>query len=277
LSGSELQVASVVLKDVSVDIPIYDVRSKSLLRKMVPSRAVGGGFAEAGSHVIVSALRNISFEAGHGDRVALVGNNGAGKSTLLRVLSEVYPPTTGSVEVTGRISPLFDATLGMSMDATGWENIRMCGRLWGLTRRQVEDSIPDIVDFTELGDYLNIPVRAYSTGMMLRLAFAIATVRAPEVMLIDEVIGVGDARFFDKAFARMRSVVEQSSILFVASHADGILRLLCNKAIWLQAGTLMAYGEIDEVLGAYRGGPEGEDPRHPESGSDVATRAAARI
>jgi ABC-2 type transport system ATP-binding protein/lipopolysaccharide transport system ATP-binding protein len=271
-----MPVASIILKDVSVDIPIYDVSSKSLLRKMVLSRAVGGRFAQAGSHVSVSALKNISFEARHGDRFALVGNNGSGKSTLLRVLSEVYPPTRGSVEVEGRVSPLFDATLGMSMDATGWENIRMCGRLWGLTRSQVEDSIPDIVDFTELGDYLSVPVRTYSTGMMLRLAFAIATVQAPDVMLIDEVIGVGDAKFFQKAFARLRGVVERSSILFVASHADGILRLLCNKAIWLQSGTLMACGDFEEVIAAYRGGQEDQDSRESAASSDMAARAAAR-
>jgi ABC-2 type transport system ATP-binding protein/lipopolysaccharide transport system ATP-binding protein len=255
-------VASIVVKNVSVDIPIYDVSSASL-RKMVLSRAIGGRFAQAGSHVSVSALKNISFEAHHGDRVALVGNNGSGKSTLLRVLSEVYPPTTGSVEVTGRISPLFDATLGMTMDANGWDNIRMCGRLWGLTRAQVEQSIPDIVEFTELGDYLSVPVRTYSTGMVLRLAFAIATVRAPDVLLIDEVIGVGDLKFFAKAFDRLQGVVERSSILFVASHADDILRLLCNKAIWLQNGTLMAYGEINEVIAAYRGAQADPDPQEP--------------
>jgi ABC-2 type transport system ATP-binding protein/lipopolysaccharide transport system ATP-binding protein len=272
-----MQVASIILKDVSVDIPIYDVHSKSLLRKMVLNRAVGGRFAQAGSHVTVIALKNISFEAQHGDRIALVGNNGSGKSTLLRVLSEVYPPTRGSVQVDGRISPLFDATLGMSMDATGWENIRMCGRLWGLTRSQVEDSIADIVGFTELGEYLSVPVRTYSTGMMLRLAFAIATVRAPDVMLIDEVIGVGDARFFEKAFARLRGVVERSSILFVASHADEILRLLCNKAIWLQNGTLMAYGDINEVIAAYRGAQADDDPQKPAADSDVAAPAATQV
>ncbi len=244
--------ASVVVTDVSVAIPIYDVRGSSL-RNAVLSRAIGGRFALAGSHVSVSALKHISFEARHGDRIALVGNNGSGKSTLLRVLSEVYPPTSGDVRVTGRISPLFDATLGMSMDATGWDNIRMCGRLWGLTGSQIEESIPDIVAFTELGDYLSVPVRTYSTGMMLRLAFAIATVRAPDVMLIDEVIGVGDVRFFEKAFTRLRGVVERSSILFVASHADDILRQLCNKAIWLQNGTMMAYGAFEEVIAAYRG------------------------
>src|SRR5258708_24877269 len=222
---------------------------------MVLSRAVGGRFAQAGSHVIVSALKNISFEAQHGDRVALVGHNGSGKSTLLRVLSEVYPPTRGTVRIEGRISPMFETTLGMSMDATGWDNIRICGRLWGLTRSQVEDSIADIVEFTELGDYLSVPVRTYSNGMMLRLAFAIATVRAPDIMLIDEVIGVGDARFFERAFARLRGVVERSSILFVASHADGILRLLCNKPVSLQNGTLMAYDDFEAVIAAHRSGP----------------------
>ena len=122
-------------------IPIYDVRSASL-RKVILSRAIGGRFALAGTHVLVSALKNISFEARHGDRIALVGNNGSGKSTLLRVLSDVYPPTRGHVEITGRISPMFDATLGMTLDATGWDNIRMCGRLWGLSSKEVEDSIP---------------------------------------------------------------------------------------------------------------------------------------
>jgi ABC-2 type transport system ATP-binding protein/lipopolysaccharide transport system ATP-binding protein len=162
----------------------------------------------------------------------------------------------------------------MSMDATGWDNIRMCGRLWGLTRTQVEESIPDIVEFTELGDYLRVPVRTYSTGMMLRLAFAIATVRAPEVMLIDEVIGVGDLRFFTKAFERLRSVVERASILFVASHADDILRQLCNKAIWLQNGTLMAYGEINEVIAAYRGAAADHDPQKAAADPAIAAPAA---
>jgi ABC-type polysaccharide/polyol phosphate transport system ATPase subunit len=267
--------ASIVLKDVSVDIPIYDVRSTSL-RKMVLSRAVGGRFAQAGSHVIVSALKNISFEARHGDRVALVGHNGSGKSTLLRVLSEVYPPTKGTVRIEGRISPMFETTLGMSMDATGWDNIRLCGRLWGLTRSQVEESIPDIVEFTELGDYLSVPVRTYSNGMMLRLAFAIATVRAPDIMLIDEVIGVGDSRFYQKAFARLRGVVERSSMLFVASHAEEILRELCNKAIWLQAGTMMAYGDVNEVLGAYRAAMIGPDAQKPAVDSDIAAPAASQ-
>jgi ABC-2 type transport system ATP-binding protein/lipopolysaccharide transport system ATP-binding protein len=245
-------VVSVALSNVSLDIPIYDVGASSL-RKMVLSKTVGGRFAEAGNHISVHALKNISFEAKDGDRIALVGTNGSGKSTLLRVLSHVYTATSGTVHVEGQVSPMFDATLGMTMDATGYENIRICGRLWGLSPKQIEGSIGDIVSFTELGDYLDVPVRTYSTGMMLRLAFAIATVRDPEILLLDEIIGVGDAAFFEKAFNRLKSVIARSRIIFVASHADGILRLLCDKAIWLHQGELIEYGDIETVLKAYRG------------------------
>jgi homopolymeric O-antigen transport system ATP-binding protein len=140
----------------------------------------------------------------------------------------------------------------MNMDATGMENIQISGTIWGMTRAQIRNSTDDIVDFTELGDYLKVPVRTYSNGMMLRLAFAIATVRDPEILLIDEVIGVGDAGFFKKAFARLLKLVERSRILMLASHNDDMLRHLCNKAAWLSHGNLVAYGEIESVLTAYR-------------------------
>ena len=244
--------AEVSLQEASVDIPIYDVGSASL-RKAVLARTVGGRFGQIGSYVIVNALKSISFKARDGDRIALVGDNGSGKSTLLRLISGIYSSTQGVVRVEGKVSPMFDATLGMNMDATGIENIWMSGTLWGLTREQIANSIDDIADFTDLGDYLNVPVRTYSTGMMLRLAFAIATVREPEILLIDEVIGVGDGSFFMKAFNRLRGVVRRSRILFVASHADDLLRRLCDRAIWLSHGTLMEFGDIDHVLAAYRG------------------------
>jgi ABC-2 type transport system ATP-binding protein/lipopolysaccharide transport system ATP-binding protein len=138
------------------------------------------------------------------------------------------------VRVTGKVSPMFDATLGMTTEATGYENIQISGRLWGLTPEQIDASMDDIISFTELGDYLDVPIRTYSTGMMLRLAFAIATVRDPEILLLDEIIGVGDATFFDKAFNRLQGVIARSRILFVASHADAILKQLCDKAIWLR-------------------------------------------
>ena len=243
---------AITLHDVGVNIPIFDV-SRASLKKALLGRAIGGRFAQSGSHLTVSALKNINIEAHDGDRIALVGDNGSGKSTLLRVVSKVYPPTSGTVNVAGAVSPMFDATLGMSMDATGLENIQIAGTIWGMTRTQIKNSVDDIADFTELGDYLKIPVRTYSNGMMLRLAFAIATVRDPEILLIDEIIGVGDSVFFQKATSRMQKLVERSRILMVAAHQDDMLRRLCNKAIWLSHGSLVQFGDIDSVLVAYRG------------------------
>jgi len=241
--------AHIRVTDASIDIPIYDVSSTSLRRRLLGS--VGGGFTTAGSHVIVNALRDVSFEAHDGDRIGLIGRNGSGKTTLLRVLSEVYPPTRGTVEVSGRVSAMLDAQLGMSMDATGYENVRMCGVLWGLTREEINASTEDIRTFTELDEYLTMPVRTYSAGMRLRLAFAIATLRQPDILLLDEVIGVGDAAFYEKAYARLRSLVERSRILFVASHANSILEDLCNKLLWLHQGALVAFGGVHEVLASY--------------------------
>jgi ABC-type polysaccharide/polyol phosphate transport system ATPase subunit len=157
------------------------------------------------------------------------------------------------VHVVGKVSPLFDSTIGMSWDATGMENIQIAGTIWGMSRAEIKNSVEDIVEFTELGDYLKLPIRTYSNGMLLRLAFAIATVREPEILLIDEIIGVGDAGFFKKAFARLMTMVERSRILIIAAHQDDMLRRLCNKAAWLSHGNLVAYGEIEDVLKAYRG------------------------
>jgi ABC-2 type transport system ATP-binding protein len=240
---------AIILDDVSIDIPIYDV-SRSSLRKAVFGRTIGGRFAQSGSHITVKALKNLTFEAHDGDRIALVGDNGSGKSTLLRVASRVYPPTSGRISITGNISPLFDATLGMSMDATGLENIQIAGTIWGMTRAQIRNSVDDIAEFTELGDYLKVPVRTYSNGMLLRLAFAIATARDPEVLLIDEIIGVGDAVFFGKAFTRLQNLAKRSRILMIAGHQDDLLRLLCDKAIWLNRGSLVQYDDIQSVLAA---------------------------
>jgi len=251
---------AIILDDVSVDIPIYDV-SRASLRKALLGRTVGGRFAQSGSHVTVKALRNVTFEAHDGDRVALVGDNGSGKSTLLRVASKVYPPTGGRITITGNISPMFDATLGMSMDATGLENIQIAGTIWGLTRAQIKNSVDDIADFTELGDYLS----TYSNGMMLRLAFAIATARDPEILLIDEIIGVGDATFFGKAFARLSKLAQRSRILLVAAHQNDLLRQLCDKAIWLSHGNLIQYGAIESVLAA-----RAQELPIPQSTADVA-------
>jgi homopolymeric O-antigen transport system ATP-binding protein len=247
----EDELVAIVLNDVGVNIPIFDI-SRASLKSALIGRTVGGRFGQSGSYVTVSALKNINFEAHDRDRIALVGDNGSGKSTLLRVISGVYPPTSGTVNILGNVSPMFDATLGMNMDATGLENIQIAGTIWGMTRSEIKNSLDDIADFTELGEYLKVPVRTYSNGMMLRLAFAIATVRDPEILLIDEIIGVGDMGFFEKAFTRLQKLVERSRILIVAAHDDNILRRLCDKAVWLSHGNLVEYGGIDSVLAAYR-------------------------
>jgi ABC-2 type transport system ATP-binding protein/lipopolysaccharide transport system ATP-binding protein len=241
---------AIVLDNVSLDLPIYDVKRASL-KKALLGRTIGGRFGESGSHITVRALKNITFNARDGDRIALIGDNGAGKSSLLRVVSKVYSPTAGIAIITGEISPLFDATLGMSMDATGLENIQLAGTIWGMTRSQIKNCFEDIAEFTELGDYLRVPVRTYSSGMMLRLAFAIATAREAEILLIDEIIGVGDAVFFEKAFARLHRLIQRSRIIMVASHQDRLLRRLCNKAIWLSHGNLVEYSDIERVISAH--------------------------
>lgn len=242
--------AAISVRNANVDIPVYAMGSNSLKFTLI-RKAVGGRFSKAGTNLIVNALSNINLEARDGDRIGLVGHNGSGKSTLLRMLAGVYPPTAGNVKVVGRVSPMFDISLGMILDATGMENIRICGALWGLTRVEIEAGIDDIQDFTELGDYLDIPVRTYSAGMQLRLSFAIATLRQPEVLLLDEVIGVGDTSFLSKAKARLARIVTNSRILVVSSHSEFIIRDLCDKCIWLDKGQIKAFGPVEEVLAGY--------------------------
>ena len=257
--------ALIAARNVCVDIPIYDAASGSI-RKFLLGKAVGGQLAQQGSHVIVRALKDLSFEAHDGDRIGLVGHNGAGKTTLLRVLCGTLPPTGGAIRVQGRVSPMLNNTLGMEGDATGFENIRICALLRGMTPRQIEESMDDIVAFTELGEYLNMPIRSYSSGMQLRLAFAVATAAYADIMLIDETIGVGDQHFFKKAYARLTDLVSRSRILVVASHSQDLIRQLCNKALWLDGGSIVGFDDADRVLDAYN--------RRDPSALSPATEAA---
>jgi ABC-type polysaccharide/polyol phosphate transport system ATPase subunit len=243
--------ASIILSNASVEIPVFAVGNNSLKTTLL-RKAVGGKFAQAGSNLVIDALNDVSIEVRDGERIGLVGQNGAGKTTLLRVMAGVYPPTSGTVRVSGRVSPMFDISLGMSPDSTGIENIKVCGALWGLSRAEIAAGIDDIFEFTELGDYLKIPVRTYSAGMLLRLSFAIATLRQPEILLLDEIIGVGDASFMAKAKARLEKIVSRAQILVVSSHSDHIIRDLCEKVIWLDKGSVAAFGAVDEVLAAYK-------------------------
>ena len=204
-----------------------------------------------GNHIRVHALNNLSFVLNHGDRLAVIGHNGAGKTTLLRTLAGVFEPTAGSVTVEGRIATLFDTTLGMDLEATGHENIRLRGLLLGLDRADIKARAAEIGDFTELGDYLSMPVRTYSSGMLLRLGFAITTAIQPDVLLMDEWIAAVDADFLTKAEKRISGIIDQSSIVVLASHNHYLLRRMCTKALVLDHGSVRFFGPLEEAEGRY--------------------------
>jgi ABC-type polysaccharide/polyol phosphate transport system ATPase subunit len=199
----------------------------------------------------VPALQEISLSIKEGDRLGIIGHNGAGKSTLLKVLAGIYPPTSGARVVEGRISSLFDIALGFELDATGWENISYRGFLQGETPWTIRTKTQAIADFSELGHFLDMPVRYYSAGMMVRLAFAIATAIDPEILLVDEVLSVGDLAFQDKARQRMRDMMAKARLIVLVSHDLTSIAKLCQRAIWLDHGRLRASGEPATVVEAY--------------------------
>jgi len=201
--------------------------------------------------VEVKALQDVSLHLRDGERMGILGHNGAGKSTLLKVLAGIYPPTRGNRLVDGRISSLFEIALGFEPDASGWENICYRGFLQGETPRTIKPKMKPIADFSELGDFLNMPVRYYSAGMMVRLAFSIATAIEPEILLVDEVLGVGDMAFQVKAQQRMREMIAKAKIIIVVSHDLGALSLLCDRAVWMDHGRIRQVGPTTEVIQAY--------------------------
>lgn len=244
--------ASLILENVTVDFPIYG--SQKSFRSALRS-ATGGLIKREGSHherVSVRALDGISLVLEHGDRLGIIGHNGAGKSTLLRVCAGVYEPIQGRVFIDGKVSPLFNTAPGLDLDDTGYENMLTCGLFLGMTREEIAHKTTDIEQFSELGEYLSLPVRAYSTGMVTRLGFAIATAIDPEILVLDEGLGAGDARFAERARQRVDAMIERSSILVLASHSDALIQSLCNRAILMHSGTIELAGSVDEVIEAYR-------------------------
>ena len=199
----------------------------------------------------VQALEHINLTVGEGERLGIIGRNGAGKSTLLKLLAGVYPPTSGRRKVAGHVSSLFDIALGFEHDANGWENIQYRGYLQGETPRSIQAKAQAIADFSELGDFLNMPVRYYSTGMMVRLAFSIATAIDPEILIIDEVLAAGDMAFQTKARERMKALMSNARVVIVVSHDLKSLPLLCDKAMWLDHGKMQLIGPTEEIIAAY--------------------------
>ena len=245
--------AHLMLRQVCVDFPIFSSQSRGLINTVLRySKAHQKRIEKSGLGAVqVHALSNISLQMNDGDRVGLVGRNGAGKTTLLRVLSGVYEPTSGVMESTGVTSALTDLMLGMDPESSGYEFVITRSIVMGLTRSQAKALITDIEEFTELGDYLHLPVRTYSSGMLLRLAFGVATAICPDILLMDEMIGVGDNLFIEKARIRLEKMMNRVQILVLASHNEQIIRSFCNRAILLSEGNVVLEGAVDEVLAAH--------------------------
>ena len=241
---------SIKLEAVSVAFPIYTATSRSFKNAMI-SATTGGRIGSDQKHVVVQALDAISMEFSHGDRVALIGHNGAGKTTLLRVLAGIYEPYPGRVTVEGRVTPMFDLALGIDLDSTGYENMVLRGLYLGMSKAEIDARIDSVVEFTELGAFLEFPVRTYSAGMQARLAFGMATCVDPEILLLDEGIGAGDAAFMEKANARLDAFISRTGILVLASHHIALIRRFCNKAALLEHGRLVYFGGVEEALHKY--------------------------
>jgi ABC-type polysaccharide/polyol phosphate transport system ATPase subunit len=259
-------VARIILENVSAHFPIYGAQQRSL-RKAILQRATGGSIEREGKNserVVVKALTDISLTLNDGDRVGLIGHNGAGKSTLLKLMAGIYEPVSGTVKVEGRVTPLFDALPGLDSEDSGYENIITSGMLIGMTRRQIEAKIPEIEEFCELGEYLNLPVRTYSTGMTMRLGFALVTALDPGVLLMDEGFGTGDMRFAERAELRLNDFVGRSRIMVLASHSERTIRTMCNKAILLEAGRIVAFGPVEEISDRYRASVHAADAAAPQ-------------
>lgn len=199
----------------------------------------------------VRALQNVNLTIHDGERLGIIGRNGAGKSTMLKVLAGIYPPTSGRRVVEGRVSSLFDLSLGFEPEASGWENIAYRGYLQGETPKSIRSKIQSIADFTELGDFLNLPVRHYSSGMLVRLAFSIATAIDPEILLVDEVLSVGDMSFQQKALQRMRDMMSKARLIVMVSHDLGSIAKFCDRAVWLDEGRVCRIAPTKEVIEAY--------------------------
>jgi ABC-type polysaccharide/polyol phosphate transport system ATPase subunit len=254
----------IIFENVTVDFKIYDVNAKSLRHALVLNRVssliskveskVGGTLMhDESGPVTIRALSDINLNLSNGDRLAIVGHNGSGKSTLLRVAAGIYEPQIGKISTNGRIMPLFNMMEGMSQDATGLEFIRMRGALLGLSTKEINEKEGEIINFCELGEYIKMPIRTYSTGMQVRLAFAITTAVTADILIMDEFIGAGDAGFFEKAQKRLKNFVDNASVLVLATHSTDLVRQWCNKGLLLSHGKTIAYGDLDQVLEQYKG------------------------
>ena len=241
----------IYLENVNVHYPVMQDHYRSIRRALLRKLSRGRVYGEDGHVNNVHALKNINIDLRDGDRVGLIGRNGAGKSTLLRTLGRFILPDNGKVLIEGNITSLFSVNGGMDVERSGYDNVFLMGRLLGMSRSEMEAHLPDIIEFSELGEFMSLPVRAYSDGMKVRLGVAVVTCVKPDILLLDEAIGAGDAHFIEKTTKRAQQLYDRASIIVMASHSTEILTNLCNKALWIEHGTIMKFGGVGEVLGAY--------------------------
>ena len=239
------------LNNVSVEIPVFNSQGRSL-KKTLMGMATGGkiGLTESGN-TIVKSLSDINLEIHNNERIGLLGHNGAGKSTLLRVLGGVYYPSSGEAIIHGKVGSLIDISLGIDSEATGLENIFLRGALLGIPKKYIEQELDNIIEFSELGAFINMPVRTYSTGMHMRLAFAVSTMIKPEILLMDEWLSGGDQGFQGKAEKKLSELVNRSNILVIATHSRELIEKCCERTIWLEHGSIVMDGPVTEVCNKY--------------------------
>lgn len=238
--------SKILLEDVCLDFRLKkSVRLKDLL---IPDSKRFNSLEKDGT---IHALRKINLELNDGDRLAIVGHNGAGKSTILKTVAGIYPLNSGKMQVIGKISSLFEMATGFEMEASGWENIQLRGLMLGETPKSIAEKMEEIAAFSELGDFLDVPVKYYSSGMFIRLAFSVSTAINPEILLLDEVIGAGDAGFLIKAKNRMKELMDTANILVFVTHSMQSAVDLCNKGIWMERGEIYMQGDIQEVIHSY--------------------------
>ncbi|WP_028308157.1 ABC transporter ATP-binding protein [Desulfitibacter alkalitolerans] len=228
---------------------MYDINNEKRFKDIfVPNKSLKNHLSRPQR---IHALRDISLSIKDGDKLGIIGYNGAGKSSLLKVIAGIYPPTSGELYVEGRIASLFELATGFEMEANGWDNIYLRGLMLGETPKSIKAKMSEIAKFSELGDHLNVPVKYYSSGMFMRLAFSISTAIEPDILLLDEVVGAGDARFLDKAKQRINSLMDRVKILVFVTHSMTSLKDFCNKCIWLDAGSIKMSGTPEEVSKCY--------------------------